>query len=117
MQSPSHIVERNVRTIIEKMRSLHLRFGLLLQLWPVILTATINMLNTTPTSVAPLSSYYATFGEKPHILKLHPFGCRAFWLNSDHDRLTSKAKESTCVGTEYIGGYLILNTETGRTIV
>lgn len=42
------VAERNVRTVIEKMRALHLQSGLPLRLWPVILTASINILNMTP---------------------------------------------------------------------
>ena len=111
------IVERNVRTVTEKMRALHLQSGLPLRLWPLILNASINILNITPNSIAPESAYYAVFKLLPDIRHLHPFGCRAFWLNPDQNKLESKAKEGIYVGTEFSGGHSILNPETNKVIV
>ncbi|KAI0991833.1 hypothetical protein K3495_g16354, partial [Podosphaera aphanis] len=81
------IVERNVRTVTEKMRALHLQSGIPLRLWPIILTASINSLNVTPNSVAPDSPYHAVFQKVPAIKHLHPFGCRAYWLDPDQNKL------------------------------
>lgn len=111
------IIERNVRTVTEKMRSLYLQSGLQLNLWPIILTAAINILNVTPNSTAPQSSYFAVFQKLPEIKHLHPFGCRAFWLEPDKCKLKSKAHEGIYVGTEFKGGHLILNPDTKRIIV
>ncbi|KAI1005872.1 hypothetical protein K3495_g2356 [Podosphaera aphanis] len=111
------IVERNVRTVTEKMRALHLQSGLPLRLWQVILNAAINLLNVTPNKVAPNSSYQAVFGKILNILNFHPFGCRAFWLVPDQNKLESKAKNGIYVGTEFTGGDLIFNSKTNRTVV
>ena len=111
------IVERNVRTVTEKMRALHLQSGLPLQLWPLILTSAINTLNITPNSVSPKSPYYAIFQKLPNIKHLHPFGCRAFWLEPDQNKIQSKAKSGVYVGTEFTGGHIILNPDTNRTII
>ncbi|KAI0999781.1 hypothetical protein K3495_g8414 [Podosphaera aphanis] len=59
------ITERNVRTVIEKMRALHLLSGIPLCLWPVILPAEINLLNIIPNSVAHCSAYHAVFHKMP----------------------------------------------------
>lgn len=111
------IAERNVRTVIEKMRALHLQSGLPLRLWPVILTASINILNMTPNKISPHSPYFSVFQQKPKIQSLHSFGCRVFWLDPDQNKLNSKAKEGIYAGTEFTGGHIILNPETGRTII
>lgn len=71
------IAERNVRTVTEKMRTLHLQSGLPLRLWPIILSAAINILNLTPNSVAEYSPYYAVFGSLPDIKKF-----TSFWMSS-----------------------------------
>ncbi|CCU76537.1 serine/threonine protein kinase domain protein [Blumeria hordei DH14] len=83
----NEIAERNVRTVTEKMRALHLQSGLPLKLWPLILNAAINILNLTPNSHATQSPYFAVFNKIPNIKNLHPFGCRAFWLNPDQNKL------------------------------
>lgn len=87
------IVERNVRTVTEKMRALHLQSGLPLKLWPLILKEAINILNITPNATSSNSSYTAVFNKSPNILNLHPFGCQAFWHDPDHNKILSKAKE------------------------
>ena len=84
------------------MRCLHLQSGLPLKLWPIILTASINLLNISPNNVAPKSPYFAVFKRLPSIKQLHPFGCRAFWLEPDKNKLESKANEGIYVGTEFI---------------
>ncbi|KHJ33989.1 putative serine threonine protein kinase domain protein [Erysiphe necator] len=111
------IAERNVRTVIEKMRVLHIQSALPLRHWPLILTAAINILNMIPNKVAPKSPYYAEFERLPNILILNSFGCQAFWLEPDQKKLISKAKEGIYVGTEFSGGHIILNPTTGRTVI
>lgn len=111
------IAKRTVRTVTEKMRALHLQSGLQLQLWPIILKAAINLLNITPNKIAPYSPYYAIYKIMPNIKSLHPFGCRAFWLDPYQNKLNSRAKEGIYVGTEFTGGHLILNPETNRTVL
>lgn len=111
------IVERNVCTVTEKMRALHLQSGLQLRLWPLILKAAINILNITPNTVSPNSSYFAVFQKLPKINHLHPFGCRAFWIEHDQNKLQSKAKSGVYVGTEFSGGHIILNPDANRKIV
>ncbi|KHJ30956.1 putative serine threonine protein kinase domain protein [Erysiphe necator] len=111
------IVERNFRTITEKMRALHLQSGLQLRQWPLILKAAINILNITPNTVSLKSSYFAVFQKFPKINHLHPFGCRAFWLEPDQNKLQSKAKGGVYVGTEFSGCHIILNPDTNRTVV
>ena len=111
------IVERNVRTVTEKMRALHLQSGLPLLLWPLILAASIYILNVTPNSVSPNSPYYSVFHTMPKIHNLHPFGCRAFWLEPDSNKLKSKAREGIYVGCEFSSGHIILSPNTQRTVV
>lgn len=62
---PEHngIVERNLRTIIEKMRALHLQSSLPLRVWPIILTVAINILNMTSNTISPISPHHAVFNE------------------------------------------------------
>ncbi|KAI0997709.1 hypothetical protein K3495_g10481 [Podosphaera aphanis] len=111
------IVERNVRSVTEKLRALHLQSGLPIRLWPLILAAAIYILNVTPNSVSPNSPYYSLFHTMPKIHNLHPFGCRAFWLEPDSNKLKSKAREGIYVGSEFSVGHIILNPNTQRTVV
>lgn len=67
-----------MRTVTEKMRSLYWQSGLQLSVWPIILTAAINILSVTPNFTAPQSSYFAVFQKLPEIKHLHPFDCRVF---------------------------------------
>ncbi|KAI1006897.1 hypothetical protein K3495_g1322 [Podosphaera aphanis] len=123
LKSSSHapeqngVAERNVRTVTEKMRALHLQSGLLLKLWPLILRAAINILNVTPKSHATKSPYFAVFNRMPNIKTLHQFGCRAFWLDPDQNKMKSKAKEGIYVGSEFTGGHTVLSPDTGRTVI
>ncbi|KAI0993028.1 hypothetical protein K3495_g15156, partial [Podosphaera aphanis] len=110
------VAERNVRTVTEKMRALHLQSGLPLKLWPLILNAAINILNITPNVHASKSPFFAVYKKTPNIKNLHPFGCRAFWFDPEQNKLESKAKEGIYVGSEFTGGHLILNPTTGRTV-
>ncbi|KHJ32531.1 putative serine threonine protein kinase domain protein [Erysiphe necator] len=98
------------------MRALHLQPELQLRQWPLILKAAINILNITSNTVLK-SSYFAVFQKFPKINHLHPFGCRAFWLEPDQNKLQSKAKGGVYVGTEFSGGHIILNPDTNRTVV
>ncbi|KAI1000840.1 hypothetical protein K3495_g7359 [Podosphaera aphanis] len=98
------------------MRALHFQPGLPLRLWPMILTTLMNSLNITPNSVAPDSPYYAVFQKVPAIKRLHPFVCRAYWLDSVQNKLNSKAKEGIYVGTEFSRAHIILNPETTRSV-
>lgn len=111
------ISERNLRSVIGKMRALHIQSALQLRYRSLILTAAINILNMTPNKVAPKSPYYAVFERLPNIQILNSFGCQAFWLELDQNKLISKAKEGIYVDTEFSGGHIILNPTTGRTVI
>lgn len=111
------IAERSVRTVTEKMRALHLQSGIPVSSWPIILNASINLLNLTPNKIAPKSPFYAVFNRLPNIKQLYPFGCRAFWLSPDQNKLKSRANEGIYVGTEFSKGHIILNPQSNKTIV
>lgn len=110
------IAERSVRTVTEKMRALHLQSGLQVRLWPLILNAAITILNATPNKLAPKSPYYAVYQKMPDIKQFYPFGCRAYWLEPDQNKLKSKARAGIYVGTEFSNGHVILNPESNKTI-
>ncbi|POS82500.1 hypothetical protein EPUL_006648, partial [Erysiphe pulchra] len=111
------IAERAVRTVTEKMRALHLQSGIPVKLWPLVLNAAINILNIIPNKISPKSPFHAVFKQLPDIKRLFPFGCRAYWLDPDRNKLNSKAKEGIYVGTQFYGGYVILNPQSDRVIV
>ncbi|KAI0995619.1 hypothetical protein K3495_g12561 [Podosphaera aphanis] len=110
------IAERAVRTVTEKMRALHLQSGIPVRLWPLIPNAAINILNATPNKIAPKSPYYAVYHRLPNIKRFYPFGCRAYWLDPDRNKLNSKAKEGIYVGTEFSTGNIIFNPQSNKTI-
>ncbi|KAI1002152.1 hypothetical protein K3495_g6047 [Podosphaera aphanis] len=112
------IAERNVRTVTEKMRALHINSGLPLKLWPLIFNAAINILNITPNVNASKPPLFTVYNKTPNIKNLHPFSCRVFWLDPEQNKLKAKAKakEVIYVGSKFTGGHLILNPIAGRTI-
>jgi len=75
------IIERNVRTVGEKMRILALQSGMETKYWPLILSYAIMLLNFTPNKVAGVSAHEAIYKTPPPISTLYPFGCRALWLD------------------------------------
>ncbi|KAI0994599.1 hypothetical protein K3495_g13583 [Podosphaera aphanis] len=86
----NRIAERNVRTVTEKMRVLHIQSGLPLKLWPLILNAAINILNITLNVHASKSPFFAVYNKTPNIKNLHHFGCRAFWPDPEQNKLKQK---------------------------
>ena len=109
------IVERNVRTVTEKMRALRLQSNLDNKFWLLLLDATIDLLNSTANKVTGVSSFQAVHGKAPDIAKFKPFGCRALWHDPKENKLEAKASEGIYVG-RCGGGFLILNPVTKRTI-
>ena len=71
------IIERNVRTVGEKMRALALQSGLDLKLWPLILSHALELLNYTPNTVAKVSPFEAIYGKESRSRKP-----TTLWLSS-----------------------------------
>lgn len=111
------IAERTIRTVTEKMRALHLQSGIPVKLWPLVLNAAIHILNITLNKIAPKSPFHAVFKQLPDIKRLFPFGCRAYWLDPNRNKLNSKAKGGIYVGTQFSGGHVILNPQSDKVIV
>ena len=109
------IIERNVRTVGEKMRTLTLQSGIETKYWPLVLSHAIMLLNFTPNKVAGVSAHEAIYKTPPPISNLHPFGCRALWLDPQENKLDSRASEGIYVGSTS-GGFLIFNPVTKRII-
>ena len=73
------------------------------------------LLNYTPNKVSVTSPYEAIHGKAPDVTVLHPFGCRALWLDPHENKLKSKVSEAIYVGQSG-GGHQLFNPATRRTI-
>ena len=70
----------------------------------------------TPNRVINTSSYHAVYGSHPALTSFKPFGCRAFWLDPDQNKLQPKASAGIYVRTAG-GGFTVLNPQSGRTVI
>ena len=109
------ITERNARTVGEKIRSLSLQSGLETRYWPLILQHVILLLNYTPNKVSGTSAWEAVYRTLPPLTDLHPFGCRALWLDPSEQKLEARASEAIYVG-HASGGHQLFNPVSKRVI-
>jgi len=110
------INERNVRTVNDKMRALRLQSGFDMRQWPHLLQSTIETLNWTPNKVSKTSAAQAAKEYSPDLAKLHPFGCRATWIDEKDGKLDSRATIGVYLGHVH-GGHRLYNPTTKRVVI
>ena len=110
------ILERNVRTVNDKMRAIKLQSGFDMRQWPHLLHSTIDTLNWTPNKVSKTPAAQAANQYSPDLAKLHPFGCRATWIEEKDGKLDSRATVGVYVG-HVRGGHKLYNPATKRVII
>jgi len=110
------INERNVRTVNDKMRAVRLQSGFDMRQWPLLLQSTIEMLNWIPNKVSKTSAAQAAKQYSPDLTKLHPFGCRATWIDEKDGKLDSRATIGVYLG-HVRGGHRLYNPVTKRVVI
>ena len=109
------IVERNVRTVNDKMRAIELQSGFDKRYWPHMLEWSIDLLNWTPSKVSKQSAATAAGLYSPDLSQLHSFGCRATWIDEKDSKLDSRATLGVYIGHAH-GGHRLFNPATKRVI-
>ena len=108
------VAERFNRTLVEKVRAMIIESNVPKNMWGDAAQCACYLINRSPTKsldghVTPAEKFY---GEKPDLMKLRVFGCKAMaWIpNQKRGKLDSKSKKSVMIG--YVpNGYKLWDME------
>lgn len=103
------VAERAIRSIFNHVRSNMVASGVKASLWPHLVRHSLDTLNrTTGPEVAPTSGPFQTAfellaGEKPRIMGIMPFGCRAYAVKPRESFSKSRLDARAWVGYNNLG--------------
>ncbi|POM71957.1 LOW QUALITY PROTEIN: Integrase catalytic core protein [Phytophthora palmivora] len=115
------VAERQMRTILERVRALLIDGDLPRQLWGECCQYVTHLINVTTSSVLPtgVTPYELWHGKKPSLTYIKVFGCAAFALTPEPHRNKLEARAKLCMIVDLPQnkkGYRLLSTTENRII-
>ena len=106
-------IERVWGTVTGMARCMLETVGLPKQLWPCALATSFYVKNRCFHSAQNGTPFGMSFGERPNLSEMQPFGCRPFLLTEDRKKLDSKAQTGYFLGYSSRSKCFIVCTEDG----
>ena len=127
--SPPHVhqlngvAERSIRSVSELARSYLVAGHVPAKFWPLAFDMAVDVLNRTSGPEEKVTSYEMLTGNKPRIMNIMPFGCRAFAVKPREQYSKTDLDPRAWVGVNLgrslstPGAYRVYIPETGRVLL